>query len=511
MVKLDPKKTKHASLASSTSGFNPLAEGSRKAGKAAKAFLTSGTAATEISDEETTPTAHPAMTIVLPGQESPDPEAMEIDNEDCSAPQPSPTLPDFKKRIPSVVSWSPTPPLSVPVIEKTDDELLAEAKARLDELQLNRRQADRLQVQMSLHLGKAGPDEYEARLMDMQNMTRQCDELEQKYQVSKAAYERLLRHSIVPVLQSASSGVSTATTSYERNDRDVHIKILSNWPTFNGKDAMSAYTFFDQFERNVVPVLAKGAFEKDGHIYLAQLVQDDACQEALQRAFKKTHNPKQREEAVSELLAIGRKKVETYELFARRVRQIFHRLRIVTNDQVVLTLLKGCVTDDEYDRVNLFYQNNALKAGIANPGEEPRTLSDFCAALERMSGPKNAKDYKDVKDHVSGSKSKPPTSEKSNRKQFCKRCDKMVFHSTEEHVDCRYCRKAGHKEADCHARKKDQEGQRFPDRRTSDRERSPSRDSKRTRGDDRYAPYSSDSYRPDRTRDNRNKGGRSKN
>lgn len=209
----------------------------------AKAPVTSGTTITESSDEETTPITRITMTIILPGQESPEPEPTEVDSDDL--PAPTPALPDFKKRTPSTASLSPTLSLSVRAFDKTEGELLAEAKIQLDELHLNRRQADRLKMQMTLHLNNASPTEREARMMDLQNMTHQRNELEAKYEATRAAYKDLLRHSIVPVLQSASSRGSTASTPYERTDRDVHIKILSNRPTFNGKDAMSAYTFFD--------------------------------------------------------------------------------------------------------------------------------------------------------------------------------------------------------------------------------------------------------------------------
>ncbi|KAG0350163.1 hypothetical protein BGX24_008221, partial [Mortierella sp. AD032] len=150
----------------------------------------------------------------------------------------------------------------------------------------------------------------------------------------------------------------------------------------------------------------------------------DACQEALQTAFKKTRDPsttitidylertffdacltkEQREDAVTELIGIGRKKKETYQVFARRIRQIFRRLRIATDNHVVLTLLKGCITDDEYTKVHLFWFTNAVATNTLNRSREPETLDDFCLGLEMMKGPKEATDNKDSRDHSSSSK-----------------------------------------------------------------------------------------------------------
>ncbi|KAK3805281.1 MAG: hypothetical protein J3R72DRAFT_428661 [Linnemannia gamsii] len=203
---------------------------------------------------------------------------------------------------------------------------------------------------------------------------------------------------------------------------------------------MSAYTFFDQFERNVVPVLAVGALEKEGD-----------------RTFFDTCLTKeQREDAVTELIGIGRKKKETYQVFARHIHQIFRRLRIAIDNHVVLTLLKGCITDDEYTKVHLFWFTNAVATNTLNRNHEPETLDDFCLGLEMMKGPKEATESKDSRDHSSSSKDKSSSSsEKSTRKQYCKHCKKMVLHSSDEHVECSYCHKFGHDKGTCHTFQKD--------------------------------------------------------
>ncbi|KAK3805282.1 MAG: hypothetical protein J3R72DRAFT_499852 [Linnemannia gamsii] len=182
MAKLDPKKSKYTSPGNSTSTFNPLMGGSRKTSKASKASSAS-VASADSEDEKTTPTVQDDTPIILSEIEIPGPEPMEVD--DDASPSPSPALPKFKKRTPSIVSTSPVPPVFLQTHDN-DDDILVEAKAQLDELIINRRQEDRLKMQLTLHLNKSSPVEQEVHQLDLQTLNRQRIELVETYQTTNA-------------------------------------------------------------------------------------------------------------------------------------------------------------------------------------------------------------------------------------------------------------------------------------------------------------------------------------
>ncbi|KAG0248978.1 hypothetical protein BGZ95_007765, partial [Linnemannia exigua] len=335
-----------------------------------------------------------------------------------------------------------------------------------------------------MRLGSANLGQKEALKLELSAIMDQRDKLSVRAKELKSVIADLVNimdnnpHNS-EATAAASHVDSPANAIHSRSSNGIRIKIPAEWPTYSRRGTMTAYHFFDAFIRTVVPVLEKNTFEREGHTYLTLLVKDDSVQDLLLAAFKKLYVPgtiitedflervffdtcltkDERAKAVDELLKIGRKKTETYQLFSARILQIMRRLHIDGNDNMTLNVVKNCLPAETLNMVRRAH--NEMMLSQNKPIGKPNTIEEFCAALGELEGPDTARDS-DPAERGGMSASK-------NTNQFCETCNKETNHSTNEHVNCEYCRKAGHTDKECHTRKRDEERRRTGGRNNSDR------------------------------------------
>lgn len=111
----------------------------------------------------------------------------------------------------------------------------------------------------------------------------------------------------------------------------------------------------------------------------------------------------------------------------------------------------------DLDMVNLRY----LYANKDSKTDIPETIEDFCEALSKLTGPNDAKEDYDLQ---APSDPKPRDTRRHQGQQedrhkgrtkpsFCTKCSAQAHHTTEQHVECEHCHKAGHTEKNCYALK----------------------------------------------------------
>jgi len=512
-------------------GLNLNMGGSSKQSKAAKpqtAHLVAVTldSADELH-EETSPSDHELQSDID------DAEPMDVDSDVIAAPS----------SVSHVAPVAPSPALSTLSTTTSGEDIIAQAKARLNIQYAELKEASAAVLMATMLCTSADAIHQPQAQRDL----NKAIELRDKLQATCTAIQEALNMTVRLYSTSPTEGnkVGTASTTSTnatnttavpygdyRSSNGVRIKIQPEWPVYKRGGPTAAYDFFDAFARQVVPVLARETFARDGHVYLIQLMKDAASQDLLHTAFEKSVTPStvvtldllettffehclssaERENAVTELLQLGRQAKESFEQFAGRILTIMRRLRIQEDNQLVLALIKGCLSASYLNQVYVWH--NMLNPPAPGTSTLPKTYKDFCAALSKIPGPEEVRIDRKSDDTMS-------SSNKDTRK-FCKTCNKQTNHVTKDHVECGYCTKPGHTREECHTRKKDQErnsrgpGHRNNDRRNTSRERSHrdrssrQRSRSRDRNDDRFKPYG-DSYRPNGSRNDRDSKGTSNN
>jgi len=203
---------------------------------------------------------------------------MDVDEEQATPPR----LPNFKKATSSVASSS----ADSQSIDGDDD--MEDAKKVIANAKLNLKQIDQRILRLSLQAHKtlgAASDALKMaakpqRAMQQHMITELEEAIGNLIDSSSPLTSRQYDNDSEQSYSTTGSNLDAATLAFRRG---LPMKLQSHWPRYSGNGRSSAYSFFDDFMRQVRPELGEDRFKIYGPTYLALLVTNGHFQDGYKK------------------------------------------------------------------------------------------------------------------------------------------------------------------------------------------------------------------------------------